>query len=134
MSNLSSYNLNTTSTSNGRVTSTIGKRVAVDSLFLPIQQSVAVNVKTETLIVNSSTAPMWGSSHTFNLCEKGIALNDITLKLELPPLSGYLQLPHLLLTLDQLLLHLLLTLYLQLHHLLLTLDQLLPRLLPLDQL
>ena len=88
MSNLSSYNLNTTSTSNGRVTSTIGKRVAVDSLFLPIQQSVAVNVKGETLIVNSSTAPMWNSSHTFNLCEKGIALNDITLKLELPPLSG----------------------------------------------
>ena len=89
MSNLSSHNLNSNTVNNSRITSCIGQRTIVPGgLNLPVNQCVGMNMKPETFIINSSTTPLFGSSHMYNISEKNIVVHGATLKLELPPLSG----------------------------------------------
>ena len=85
---LSSHNLNSNSEANSRVNNALGNRVMKESLYLPVCQSVGIDAKSETIVINSSTQAMWGSNHLFNITEKNVVLNGCTLRLELPPLAG----------------------------------------------
>ena len=85
---LSSHNLNSNTESNSRVNSAFGNRVLKENLYLPVSQSVGIDAKAETVLINSATQPMFGSSHMFNIIEKNVVLNGCTLRLELPPNVG----------------------------------------------
>ena len=85
---LSSHNLNSNTEANGRVNSAFGNRVLKENLYLPVCQSVGIDAKAETILINSATQPMFGSSHMFNIIEKNVVLNGCTLRLELPPAVG----------------------------------------------
>ena len=85
---LSSHNLNSSTENNSRVNNAFGNRVLKENLYLPVHQSVGIEAKSETLVINSSTQPMWGSSHMFNISEKNVVYNGCTLRLELPPVTG----------------------------------------------
>ena len=76
------FSTNSDSTSNGKVVAASGARVQAGGFNLPVSQGVSLNsdLKHETLIIPSSSAPGFGSFFTIDIKEKNILLNNVTLQ------------------------------------------------------
>ena len=82
--------LNTNSNSNGKTVASEGSRVNIEGYNLPISQSITLNsdLKHETLIIPSTSAPAFGGFHSIHIREKNIVLHNLSLQLVLSPVTG----------------------------------------------
>lgn len=84
------YSTNTDSPSSGKTVAASGARIMAGSFNLPVNQGVSLNseLKHETVIIPSSSAPGFGSYFTIDIREKNLLLNNVTLQFTTSAVSG----------------------------------------------
>jgi hypothetical protein len=82
--------INSDSPLNQRAIASMGSRVSVSGLNLPVSQAVSLpgSLKQELLLVPSTTIPVWGSIFFIDIRETNIVLHNTALQFVVSPVTG----------------------------------------------